>query len=96
MRIYLDHNATAPVRDEVADAVARALRDCWGNPSSVHAEGAAARAAVERARECVASLLGVAPRGVVFTSGASEANNTAVARIAGSPAAPGQIGRAHV
>jgi cysteine desulfurase len=82
VRIYLDHNATTPVRDEVVDAMTRALRDRWGNPSSVHAEGAAARAAVERARESVAALLGVRPREVFFTSGASEANNTALGSFA--------------
>jgi cysteine desulfurase len=75
MRIYLDHNATTPVRDEVVVAMTDALVRLFGNPSSVHAEGAAARAAVERARGQVASLLGVAPRAVLFTSGASEANN---------------------
>jgi cysteine desulfurase len=90
MRIYLDHNATTPVRDAVTDALLRALRECWGNPSSVHAEGAAARACVEQARERVATRLGVAPRDVVFCSGASEANNTLLLRIAGSPAAPGR------
>jgi cysteine desulfurase len=90
MRIYLDHNATTPVRDEVAAAMLRALRERWGNPSSVHAEGAAARAAVERAREAAAALLGVGPRELIFTSGASEANNTVLARIVGSPLAPGR------
>jgi cysteine desulfurase len=79
LRIYLDHNATTPVRDEVADAIARALRDLPGNPSSVHAEGAAARAAVERARERVAALVGAAPAEVIFTSGATEANHAALA-----------------
>ena len=78
MRIYLDHNATTPVRDEVADAMAATLRGCFGNPSSVHAEGAAARAEVERARERVAGLLGCEPREVLFTAGATEANNTAL------------------
>jgi cysteine desulfurase len=76
MRIYLDHNATTPVREEVADAMAAALRGCFGNPSSVHAEGAAARAEVERARERVAALLGCQPGEVLFTAGATEANNT--------------------
>jgi cysteine desulfurase len=90
MRIYLDHNATTPVREEVAEAMLRALRERWGNPSSVHAEGAAARAAVERARESVAALLAVEPREVFFTSGATEANNSVLGRIAGSPAAPGR------
>jgi cysteine desulfurase len=78
MRIYLDHNATTPVRDEVADAMAAALRGCFGNPSSVHAEGAAARAEVERARERVAALLACQPGEVLFTAGATEANNTAL------------------
>jgi len=76
MRIYLDHNATTPVRPEVVSAMAAALRERWGNPSSTHAEGAAARAALERAREQVAELLGAEPREVLFTSGATEANNT--------------------
>ena len=87
MRVYLDHNATTPVRDEVADAMDRALRAQWGNPSSVHAEGAAARAAVERARKSVAALLGVSAREVYFTSGASEANNTVLLAMAGGPGA---------
>ena len=78
MRIYLDHNATTPVRDEVVDAMARALRELPGNPSSVHAEGAAARAAVEAARERVAALVGAASSEVVFTSGATEANHAAL------------------
>jgi cysteine desulfurase len=56
--------------------MAAALRERWGNPSSTHAEGAAARAVLERAREQVAALLGAAPREVRFTSGATEANNT--------------------
>jgi cysteine desulfurase len=84
MRIYLDHNATTPVRREVAEAMAAALREGFGNPSSVHAEGAAARAAVERARESLAALVGCAPREVLFTAGATEANNTALGPWLGS------------
>ena len=76
MRSYLDHNATTPVREEVADAMAATLRGCFGNPSSVHAEGAAARAEVERARARVAGLLACEPSEVIFTAGATEANNT--------------------
>ncbi len=75
-RIYLDHNATTPLREEVVDAMHRALRDLHGNPSSNHAEGAAARAAVEQAREQVADCLGTTPRSIYFTAGATEANNT--------------------
>jgi cysteine desulfurase len=82
MRIYLDHNATTPVRDEVAAAVLRVLRDVAGNPSSAHAEGAAARAEVERARERVATLVGAKPGDVVFTSGATESNNLALHGVA--------------
>lgn len=81
-RIYLDHNATTPVRDEVADAMDRAQRELYGNPSSVHAEGSAAKAAVEHARAEVATLLDVDAREVLFTAGASEANNTALMQLA--------------
>ena len=75
-RSYLDHNATAPVRPEVVDACARALS--LGNPSSVHAEGRAARAAVEAARAQVAAFVGAEPKNVIFTSGGTEANNLAL------------------
>lgn len=78
MRIYLDHNATTPLRPEVIEAMCAALRDVPGNPSSVHAEGAAARAAVETARERVAAAIGAAPETIVFTSGATESNNAAI------------------
>jgi cysteine desulfurase len=71
-RSYLDYNASAPVRPEVAAAVAAALQ-VPGNPSSVHAEGRAARALVERAREQVAALLGGKPSQIAFTSSGSEA-----------------------
>ena len=74
-RNYLDHNATTPVRPEVAAAIARALA-LPGNASSVHAEGRAARSAVERAREEVAALVGGSARHVIFTSGGTEAANT--------------------
>jgi len=76
MRVYLDHNATSPLRDEVVEAMLRVLRGVYGNPSSVHEEGRAARAALERARESAAALLGVEAREVLFTGGATEANNT--------------------
>jgi len=92
MRIYLDHNATTPVRPEVADAMDAVQRRVYGNPSSVHREGSAARIEVDRARERVASLLGVAPAAVLFTSGATEANNTALLGVLGSrPAARRRI-----
>ena len=74
-RSYLDHNATSPLRPEVAEAMARA-QELPGNASSVHAEGRAARAAVERAREEVAALVGARAQDVIFTSGGTEAANT--------------------
>lgn len=77
-RAYLDHNATTPVRPAVAEAMMRALA-MPGNPSSVHAEGRAARAAIERAREQVAALVGTKASNVVFTSGGTEANATVLA-----------------
>ena len=76
-RAYLDWNATAPLRAQAKAAVVSAS-DLLGNPSSVHAEGRAARAVIERAREQVAALVGADPRNVVFTSGATEANALAL------------------
>lgn len=76
-RLYLDHNAGAPVLPEALDAAVAAAR-AGGNPSSVHSEGREARRCVETAREAVAALAGVAPNRVIFTSGASEANVTAL------------------
>jgi cysteine desulfurase len=75
--VYLDYNATAPVRPEVAAAVGAALAEV-GNPSSVHGFGRAARAGLETAREQVAALIGARPAQVIFTSGGTEANNLAI------------------
>jgi len=76
-RIYLDYNATAPLRPEAAEAVAHAL-GVTGNASSVHAEGRAVRAIVEKARGQVAGLVGAGEAQVTFTSGGTEANNLAL------------------
>jgi cysteine desulfurase len=73
--IYLDHNATTPVLPEVAEAMMPWVTTHWGNPSSNHTLGREARRAVENARTSVADLLGADPSQVVFTSGATEANN---------------------
>jgi cysteine desulfurase len=73
-RIYLDWNATAPLREEARAATVAAL-DITGNPSSPHGEGRRARALIESAREEVAACLGADPRNVYFTSGATEAAN---------------------
>ena len=72
--IYLDHNATSPVREAVADAMMSALRQV-GNPSSVHAFGRRQRQLVEEARAEVAALAGVSPQNVVFVGSGTEANN---------------------
>lgn len=76
-RIYLDHNATAPVRPVALEAMTLALL-AGGNPSSIHAEGRAARSRVEQAREAVAQLCGVRTTEVIFTSGGTEANALAL------------------
>ena len=76
-RVYLDWNATAPLRAEAQAAAAQAL-GLSGNPSSVHAEGRAVRRLIEEARERVAALVGSEPRNVVFTSGGTEANMMAL------------------
>ncbi|MDX1739325.1 MAG: aminotransferase class V-fold PLP-dependent enzyme, partial [Alphaproteobacteria bacterium] len=72
--IYLDNNAATPLRPEARAAVIEAM-DFQGNPSSVHAEGRAARRVVENARRQVARLANVQADQVIFTSGATEANN---------------------
>lgn len=77
MRVYLDHNATAPLRAEARDAIIAAM-EVVGNPSSAHNEGRAAKALVERARAQVADLVGCTPGEVVFTSGATEAARLAL------------------
>ncbi|MES2894542.1 MAG: cysteine desulfurase family protein [Pseudomonadota bacterium] len=76
-RVYLDYNATAPLRPEALEAVTRAYA-MGGNPSSIHAAGRAARALVEQARTEVAALIGGPASTVVFTSGGTEANALAV------------------
>jgi cysteine desulfurase len=76
-RAYLDWNATAPLRTEAREALSAAL-ELVGNPSSVHGEGRAARALIERARGEVAALAGADARNLVFTSGGTEANALAL------------------
>jgi cysteine desulfurase len=78
MAIYLDHAATTPLRREVLDAMLPYLTDAFGNPSSAHAFGRTARAALDEAHERLARGLGGEPREVVFTSGGTEANNLAI------------------
>lgn len=78
MAVYLDHNATAPLRAVALEAMQRVLARAAGNPSSVHRFGRAMRAVIEDARVQVAALAGAAPAGVVFTSGGTEANTLAI------------------
>jgi cysteine desulfurase len=87
-RVYLDWNATTPLREEARTAMSQAL-DLWGNASSVHAEGRQARKWIEGARAAVANAVGALPKNIVFTSGGTEANALALApnlkRGAGRP-----------
>jgi cysteine desulfurase len=76
-RIYLDWNATTPLRPEAREAMAAAW-DLPGNPSSVHAEGRQARRLIEEARASIAGAIGALPRNIVFTSGGTEANALAL------------------
>ena len=78
MAIYLDHAATTPLRREVLDAMLPYLTEAYGNPSSAHAFGRTARAALDEAHERVAARLRAEPREIVFTSGGTEANNLAL------------------
>lgn len=79
--IYLDHAASTPVHPEVRDAVVQALSESYGNPSSIHSPGRRARRVIEEAREAVAEAIAAEPRDIVFTSGATEADNLAVRGI---------------
>lgn len=80
--VYLDHYAATPVLAPVVEAMRPYYSDAFGNPSSLHSKGDEARAAVEQARGSVAKLIGAEPEDIVFTSGGTEANNTAVKGIA--------------
>ena len=81
MRIYLDANATTPVLPEVLAAMQPLWGERFGNPSSAHAGGQAARASVERSRTAVASLLSCTAREIVFTSGGTEGDNLALSGV---------------
>lgn len=82
-RIYLDHNATTPVDPRVVEAMLPALREGFGNASSLHWFGQQARAALDQARAEVAGLIGAGPAEVVFTASGTEADNMAVRGAAG-------------
>ncbi len=78
MKIYLDNAATTPVDPEVVDAMIPVLRNQFGNPSSIHSFGREVRSLIEQARKKVAQSLNVSPAEIFFTSGGTEANNTAL------------------
>src|SRR5690349_4828822 len=93
---YLDNAATTPVRPEVLEAMLPYLgTEAFGNPSSSHRFGRAARAGIEEAKRAVADAVGAEPNQVVFTSGGTEADNLAIIGAA-LAARDKEIGRAHV
>ena len=92
-RIYFDHNATTPVHPVVADRMVAALREEFGNPSSIHHFGQRAKAAIDQARSALAALIGADPSEVVFTSGGTESDNLA---IRGTAEALERNGRRHL
>ncbi len=77
-RVYLDHNASTPPDPEVVEAMVHAFRDLIGNPSSIHAYGQSAKAALDDARTEVARLIAAEPGDIVFTAGGTEADNLAI------------------
>ncbi len=82
--IYLDYNATTPIDPQVAEAMLPYIHQHFGNPSSGHSFGVSAKAAVDAAREQVATMLRCRPQEIVFTSGGTEANNYAIKGVAGA------------
>ena len=74
-KIYFDNAATTALRPEVIDAIVESLRNDFGNPSSTHAYGRSAKSSIELARKSIANLLGCTANEIIFTSGATEANN---------------------
>ena len=93
MRIYLDHNATTPLDPLVADRMSQAMRDVWGNASSVHHFGQQAKAALDEARGAVGALIGGDASEIVFTAGGTESDNLA---IRGAAEAIEPSGRKHL
>jgi cysteine desulfurase len=77
-QIYLDHNATTPVDEGVLEAMLPIYRETFGNPSSAHTQGRAARVRLDQAREQVAALIGAHPAEITFTSGGTESDNLAI------------------
>ncbi|NPV52829.1 MAG: cysteine desulfurase NifS [Firmicutes bacterium] len=81
-KIYLDHAATTPMRPEVLEAMMPYLKDSFGNPSSIHSFGREARKALDDSRDKIAAIIGAKPDEIIFTSGGTEADNTAIKGVA--------------
>jgi cysteine desulfurase len=92
-RVYMDHNATTPLAEAVADRMTAVLREEFGNPSSVHHFGQRAKSVVDEARSAVAELIGGDPSEIIFTSGGTESDNFA---LRGAAEALEPSGRRHL
>src|SRR4026209_2033475 len=88
--IYLDYNAAPTLAPEALAAMRPYLEAHFGNPSSIHAAGREARAAIDDARDCVARLLGVKPHEIIFTGGGTESDNLAILGLARHRASQGK------
>src|SRR6478752_1552472 len=93
MRVYFDYNATTPLSEPAADAMARITRETFGNASSVHHFGQQAKTVLDEARSAVAALVGGDPSEIIFTSGGTESDNFA---IRGAAEALEPSGRRHL
>ena len=78
MNVYLDNAATTPLDPQVLEAMLPFMQDHYGNPSSIHSHGRKVKSAIEQARKKVADLLNTSPSEIFFTSGGTEADNTAI------------------
>src|SRR5690349_4083276 len=92
MRVYLDYNATTPLAPEAAEAMITALREVFGNASSVHAFGQQAKSVLDHARSEVAALIGGDPAEIVFTSGGTESDGLALRGVSDAFEAAGRTG----
>jgi len=90
-RIYFDHSATTPLDPRVLEPMGPYLGGAYGNPSSLHAEGRAARAAVDKARTQVANLIGAEPEEIIFTASGTEADNLALIGAVRASGKPGHV-----
>ena len=90
-QVYADHSATTPVREEVLEAMLPYLKDQYGNPSSIHAQGRSVRRAIEEAREKTALAIGAKPEEIFFTAGGTESNNLTLRGAAKKRGSAGHI-----